>query len=111
MAIRLRLFELLFVSVVLTTLPAFGLGAGKDKQNKHMDEVHKRAERGFVREQLELANAYLEGRGVPQDLQKAAHWYEEAAKRGDPQAENQIGFFYQKGIGVRVDETRAVHWY
>ncbi|UWZ82231.1 tetratricopeptide repeat protein [Occallatibacter riparius] len=76
-----------------------------------MNDLRKRAEQGYPEQQLELAKAYLMGKGVPQDLEKAAHWYEMAARRGNPEAENQIAYFYQKGIGVPTDPVRAFHWY
>jgi TPR repeat protein len=68
---------------------------------------------GRVRAEKEiaLANAYLKGDGVPQDLRLAAFWYEKAAGYGDPLAQNLIGYCYQTGMGVQVDAVRAVHWY
>ena len=54
---------------------------------------------------------YLAGHGVPQDLQRAAFWYEKAAGAGDPQAQLQIGYLYEAGIGVPKDPVRAFHWY
>ncbi|UWZ83359.1 tetratricopeptide repeat protein [Occallatibacter riparius] len=93
------------VTIFLQSVPA---GASSDK---HFDQLRKRAEKGDPTQQLELAEAYLTGAGVKQDMAQAAHWYEQAARRGNPQAENQIGFFYQAGIGVPVDPVRAFHWY
>ena len=70
-----------------------------------------RAEAGYVDQQIELAAAYLAGRGVAQDMTQAAHWYEKAAQAGNPEAQNQIGYFYDSGLGVPVDQQRAVHWF
>jgi TPR repeat protein len=69
------------------------------------------AERGSVQQQIELAAAYLAGRGVPRDEKEAAYWYEKAANGGDPGAQQQIGYFYQAGIGVERNPTRAVQWF
>jgi len=69
------------------------------------------AERGSIQQQIELAAAYLAGRGVPRDEKQAAYWYEKAANAGDPGAQQQIGFFYQAGIGVERDPTRAAQWF
>ena len=69
------------------------------------------AERGSIKQQVELAAAYLAGRGVPQDEKRAAYWYEKAANAGDPVAQNQIGYFYQAGIGVNPDSAQAVKWF
>ncbi|HWG21474.1 MAG TPA: tetratricopeptide repeat protein [Terracidiphilus sp.] len=79
--------------------------------DRKLDELRRRADAGYVDQQIELAAAYLAGRGVPQDPAQAAHWYQKAAEGGSPEAQNQIGYFYQKGIGVRVDLERAVHWF
>lgn len=85
--------------------------AGSDARAKQIERIRQRAEQGYIDQQIELAAAYLTGKGVPQDTAMAAHWYEKAALGGDPEAENEIGYFYQKGIGVRVDQDRAFHWF
>jgi len=64
-----------------------------------------------VNEQIKLAGDYLAGRGVPQNSQLSAYWYEKAAGAGDPHAQLEIGYFYQAGIGVARDPARAAHWY
>lgn len=69
------------------------------------------AERGSIQQQIELAAAYLAGRGVPRDEKQAAFWYEKAANAGDSGAQQQIGYFYQAGIGVERDPTRAAQWF
>jgi uncharacterized protein len=69
------------------------------------------AEKGGAGSEIELARAYSSGTGVPQDMRKAAYWFERAAGMGNPVAQNQIGYFYQVGIGVAPDPVRAVHWY
>jgi TPR repeat protein len=84
---------------------------GHQITSKQFDEVLKKAEKGFPDAQYRLAEAYLLGEGVAQDLEKAALWYEKAARRGHPEAQNQIGYLYQRGIGVRADAVRAFHWY
>jgi TPR repeat protein len=76
-----------------------------------IDRIKVAAERGFVREEVALGEAYFTGNGVPHDLKLAAHWYEKAAGSGDPGAMNQLGYFYQTGMGVTADPARAVHWY
>jgi uncharacterized protein len=76
-----------------------------------LSQLKTKAEQGFVRQEMQLANAYFAGDGVPQDLIQAAFWYERAAETGQPAAQNQIGYFYQAGIGVPVNLTRAAHWF
>jgi len=69
------------------------------------------AERGSIKEEVELGAAYFVGRGVAQDEKLAAYWYEKAANAGDPGAQKQIGYFYQAGIGVPRDSAQAVRWF
>ncbi|MGO9938728.1 MAG: tetratricopeptide repeat protein [Terracidiphilus sp.] len=73
--------------------------------------MQPKAERDSVSREIDLAAAYLTGRGVPQNEKQAAYWYEKAAEAGDPEAQKEIGYFYQIGLGVPVDPARAVHWY
>jgi TPR repeat protein len=94
------------VGFVFVMVPILVVAADPD-----LPRVQADAERGAVKQQLQLGAAYLAGRGVPQDFTQAAYWYERAANSGDPLAQNQIGFFYQSGIGVPRDPAQAVHWY
>ena len=64
-----------------------------------------------VADQVKLANDYLAGRGIKQDLKMAAFWYEKAAGTGDPGAQFEIGYLYETGVGVDKNPERAAHWY
>ena len=59
----------------------------------------------------EIGNRYAEGRGVAEDMAKAAQWYEKAAEHGLAPAQYRLGSFYEKGVGVARDVARARHWY
>ena len=61
--------------------------------------------------QYELAQRLFEGRGLPQDQQAAAVWFERAASSGLAPAQYRIGALYQKGVGVGRDAALAKHWY
>lgn len=76
-----------------------------------LPRIQADAQRGVIEQEIRLGAAYFTGRGVPQNLELAAHWYERAANAGDPLAQNQIGYFYQVGIGVPRDSARAAQWY
>jgi len=99
-------FGVLVVSSAGAMFPSPALAADYD-----LPHLQAGASRGSVSEELALATAYMNGKGVTQDLKMAAYWYEKAAKSGDPLAENQIGFLYQTGQGVQADPVRAFHWY
>ena len=81
------------------------------RTQREFNHVRKSAEHGDVKKQVELAEDYLAGRGVAQDLSLAAYWYGKAAGVGDAGAQNEMGYLYEHGIGVPVDQIRAFHWY
>ena len=57
------------------------------------------------------ANRYYNGDGVPQDKEKAAALFEEAALAGDVVAQYTLGYMLDKGDGVDKDRVAAVKWY
>ncbi len=61
--------------------------------------------------EYELAQRLFEGRGVPQDQQAAALWFERAAASGSAPAQFRLGMLYNKGVGVQRDATAAKRWY
>ena len=61
--------------------------------------------------EYELAQRLFEGRGLPQDRQAAALWFERAAMSGLAPAQFRIGTLYQKGVGVARDAAAAKRWY
>ncbi len=104
--------------IVLCNSVALGLGAILLAIPIHLraadldiPRLQVEAQRGSIKEEVELGAAYFAGRGVAQDEKQAAYWYEKAAKAGDPGAQKQIGYFYDVGIGVKRDPAQAVRWY
>src|SRR5215469_17821474 len=92
-------------------LVLFALPPAMRAGDPDIPRLQAEAQRGSVRQQIELGAAYFAGRGVPQDEKLAAYWYEKAANAGDPGAQKQIGYFYELGIGVPHDPAMAVRWY
>lgn len=97
---------LIFLAVLVpsTLLSSAAIG------DKHLDRLEARAESGSVKDQLELARAYMFGRGVIRDEKIAAKWYEKAANFGDTQAQRTIAYLYEMGFGVPRDPVRASRW-
>jgi len=62
---------------------------------------------GLVAAQLNLADIYILGRGVPQNLGEALKWYRIAADQGSPYAENVIGMTYERGFHAAQDDAEA----
>ena len=61
--------------------------------------------------EYELGQRLFEGRGIPQDQNAAAIWFERAASSGFAPAQFRTGVLYQKGIGVARDTATAKRWY
>jgi uncharacterized protein len=101
------------VPFVIIALTLFAISQPRAARaiNPDIPRIQAGAERGSIQQQIELAGAYLAGRGVPRDEKQAAYWYEKAANAGDPGAQQQIGFFYQAGIGVERNPVRAAQWF
>lgn len=59
----------------------------------------------------QLGCCYETGRGVGQDLEKAAILYSQAAVEGDEVAQYNLGQLYFHGRGVKKDMEKAVYWY
>ncbi|KCZ97604.1 hypothetical protein HPO_13962 [Hyphomonas polymorpha PS728] len=73
--------------------------------------LRKRAEKGEVSAQMELASAYYSGKGAPQDRAEAARWYRAAADKGNADAQNYLGVMLSTGNGIRQDEAEAALYY
>lgn len=56
----------------------------------------------------EIAWYYTEGKGVPQDIQRALSLLQEAASKGISRAKTRLGLIYQNGQGVEQDYAVAV---
>ena len=65
------------------------------------------AQQDDAKAQYNLGVMYEEGRGVQQDYQQAAAWYEKAANQGYVQAQNNLGAWYE----VHRDYEQAMFWY
>ncbi len=92
----------LAVSVLLASF-AYG-------QDASVKKLIKLAEKGDVKSQSELADAYLKGKGVKRSFQDAALWLEKVAQAGDAQAQYQLAYLYLEGKGVTKSEENAAEW-
>lgn len=66
--------------------------------------------RGHAGAQYILGRMYIEGKGAPQDNEKAHKWFLMAAEQGNPEAQFYIGQMYSKGRGVERNDIKAAHW-
>lgn len=65
------------------------------------------AEKGRGDAQYMVGLMHQHGRGVPQDLTKAAEWYAKASDQGISEAQNNLGVLYRDGRGVQKDPGKA----
>lgn len=75
-----------------------------------VSELQAAAQAGNVRAQFFLASHYKHGKGVPQDLVQAFHWYLKAAEQGAAPAQLNVGQMYAEGKGVAADIVQAKLW-
>jgi hypothetical protein len=61
--------------------------------------------------QISQGDRYYFGKGVEQDLEEAARWYNLAALQGNPDGEFYLGRCYSRGDGVPKDDSKAAFWY
>ena len=61
--------------------------------------------------QAAIGKIYRDGDDVPQDYEKAAHWFSLAAEQGDIDAQYHLGYFYVSGRGVPIDAIAGNYWF
>jgi localization factor PodJL len=61
--------------------------------------------------EYEIGVRFIEGRGVPQSFEAAAHWLARAAEHGLAPAQYRLGSLYEKGQGVKKDLMEACRLY
>jgi TPR repeat protein len=66
---------------------------------------------GDAMAQHDLALAYVNGRGVPQNYEIAAGWFEKAANAGLERAQFNLAVLYENALGVPQDLKRAFELY
>ena len=76
-----------------------------------IDALRNDAAQGDVKAQIELADMYYNGRGVPQNYTEAAKWIQMAANEGNADAEEHLAVLYSKGEGVVKDYDQSVQWH
>ncbi|WP_407715238.1 tetratricopeptide repeat protein [Comamonas testosteroni] len=67
------------------------------------DLLHK-AQAGDAQAQLDLGQIYVEGRGVAQSDERAAHWFGLAAAQGNALSQSNLGLMYDRGRGVKQSD-------
>lgn len=66
---------------------------------------------GHAPSQYRLGLLYQLGKGVPRDLNRAAYWFEQAARRNDVGGQYGLAEAYLRGAGVPASPERAFEWF
>lgn len=67
----------------------------------------KAAEQGHPQSQCKLGVMYIEGRGVPQDIQAGLDWLRQAAIQDDAEAHSQLAKLYHSRSGTAEKENKT----
>jgi len=76
-----------------------------------VEKLEARAEQGDAETQNRLGDMYYHGDGVPENLERAVHWYRKAADQGHAPGQFNLARLYRNGKGVEQSHALAVHWY
>ena len=94
------------------TLPASAADIARVSINRSL------AERGDAKGQILMGDAYLRGRGVPQDIAEGERLYRRGteqfrrlAEKGDYDAQFTMALIYSNGLGVQADPSEAFRWF
>jgi TPR repeat protein len=74
-------------------------------------DTYLQAQSGDAKAMAKLGEAYEKGKGAPEDLRQAIHWFTKSAEAGDSFAMYRLGRIYATASGVPKDEKEALNWY
>ncbi len=75
------------------------------------DWIQRGAEAGNTNCMVKNGLAFLNGNGVPQNLDIAAHWFAKAADAGSAWGMSNLAHCYYHGKGVPQDYQKSAQWY
>jgi TPR repeat protein len=80
------------------------------EMNAKIQKHREAAESGDAAAQYEVATAYLDGPGEPEQLEEAVKWLHKAAEQGNADAMHRLYACYYVGTGVIEDAKEAIKW-
>ncbi|MEI6730586.1 MAG: tetratricopeptide repeat protein [Pseudomonadota bacterium] len=98
--------------IIILLLPT-ALFADSEKQftAEEIKDLTKKAKKGDVDAQIDLADAYLNGVGVEKDERIAAKWYYKAAMKNNVDAQFAMGFVCRGGESANMDKVLSYMWF
>ena len=79
-------------------------------QKEGVDQLRPWVEKGKAWAQSMLGQMYRTGKGVDQSYERAAEYYEAAARQGHDNAQYNLGLLYVRGQGVEQSSETARAW-
>lgn len=82
-----------------------------EQEQEAAERYRAAAEAGDAKAQLELADCYCDGSGVPADMGECVRWARRAAEQGFAKAQVYFARLYLRGDGVPQDDAEAFKWF
>jgi TPR repeat protein len=101
------------VTVSISSAADFATGLSAYQKGDYVTaakEWRPLADQGDPAVQFNLGLLYLDGQGVPQDLDQAVKWFNRSAEQGYDKAQLNLGALYATGKGVKRDYVQAYKW-
>ncbi len=101
------------VTISVSSAADFATGLNAYKKGDYVTaakEWRPLADQGDPAVQFNLGLLYLDGQGVPQDLDQAVKWFNRSAEQGYDKAQLNLGALYATGKGVKRDYVQAYKW-
>jgi len=78
---------------------------------EHFERARGWADKGKAWAQSDMANSYVNGRGVRLSYEKAIEYFKKAIQQGDPNAMFQLALMYYQGQGVTKSFGKAIDFF
>lgn len=100
------------VLVRIVLVCVIGAGAPLAAQAPDIASLHKQAKEGNADSQYQLADAYLNGNGVPRDSKQGVEWLRKAASQDHPAAQLALSRLYLSGgeRNIPKDPKQGLEW-
>jgi len=101
------------VTISISSAADFAAGLSAYKKGDYVTaakEWRPLAEQGDPIDQFNLGLLYLDGQGVPMDLDQAVKWFIRSAEQGYDKAQLNLGAMYGAVKGVKRDYVQAYKW-
>lgn len=99
---------LLFPTAFFLIFPSYVIS--QQNRNEPPYAIQEEAEFSVDKMQFNLGMASLQGKGVPQDYEKAEKLFLKSAEQGNTSAQCMLGAMYATGLGVTKDYIQSYKW-